>query len=181
MVAIGGVVRTARLVLRPVTPADRDAVVAIHTDPETATYRPGGAATVREALGLLDGWIAHWAENGFGYWAIVAAATGETVGFGGVQHREFDGDTYLNVYYRFSPQAWGKGYAVEMVNAAVDWAERSLPDLPVQVVTTVDNEPAMRVAERAGFVEVRQAEYEGALSRFYRRPNPGSVPPKGIR
>ena len=80
-----------------------------------------------------------WAEDGFGYVAVIEAATGEFTGVGGVQLREFDGEKILNLYYRFRPEFWGRGYASEMAAAVVGWAERELPRYPVQITVGVAN------------------------------------------
>lgn len=161
-------VRTQRLLLRRVTLDDFDAAVSIHAEPEATRYRSSGPATPDETRKLLEGWLAHWTEHGFGYWAIVLPETGEIIGFGGVRFSYLGGEQYLNVYYRLSPTAWGHGYAPEMVKAAVTWAERALPAVPILVITNVDNTPAMKVAEKAGFAEFRQGEFAGVPSRFYR-------------
>jgi len=160
--------RTARLVLRRVTPADADAAIAIHADPETTRYRPDGAASPEQTRALLDDWIAHWAAHGFGYWAIVLADIGKTIGFGGVRYRHVEGELALNVYYRIARSAWGHGYAPEMVAAAVGWAARDLPGVPVMIITNVDNTQAMKVAEKTGFVEAWQGDCDGVPSRYYR-------------
>lgn len=38
-----------------------------------------------------------------------------------------------------------------MARAAVEWAEREGPGAPVVVITTRDNLPSIRLAERLGF------------------------------
>ncbi|GAA3011486.1 GNAT family N-acetyltransferase [Actinokineospora diospyrosa] len=159
------VIRTERLSLRPVTAADLATVLAVQGDPAAARFRPSGPADAAECARDLRAWTAHWDEHGFGYWVVEHG--GEPVGLGGVQHSEFDGARYLNLYYRFRPPVWGKGFAPEMARAAVDLAAARAAHLPVWIVTTVDNEPARRVADKLGFREFRQAEYHGALSRFY--------------
>ncbi|MBM7772663.1 RimJ/RimL family protein N-acetyltransferase [Actinokineospora baliensis] len=159
------VIRTERLSLRRVTEADLDLVLAVQGDPETTRFRPSGPADAAECERNLLTWLAHWDEHDFGYWVV--EHNGAAVGLGGLQHSEFTGVRYLNLYYRFRPSAWGKGFAPEMGRAAVDWAAEHAPHLPVWIVTTVDNEPARRVADKLGFREFDQADYRGALSRFY--------------
>ncbi|MGQ0841261.1 GNAT family N-acetyltransferase [Actinokineospora sp.] len=164
-----GELRTERLIMRAPTADSSAAMIDIHGDPKTNRYRPGGSAPAAESAALLADWMDHWRTHGFGYWAIDLAETGETIGFGGIQHREFDGTRHLNLYYRFRPSAWGRGYASEMAAAAIALAATELPDTPVWIITNADNEPACRVAERLGFTEFRQADYHGAWARFYRR------------
>ncbi|KAA2259462.1 GNAT family N-acetyltransferase [Solihabitans fulvus] len=149
-------VRTARLLLRRVRADDLAAALEIHTDPENYRYEPNGAPSATEARGLLTSWLAHWAEHGFGYWAIELPGTGEVIGFGGVRLSvsEDDGTEQLNLYYRFRPAAWGNGYAPEMAAAAIEWADRCVPGRPITIIANVENTPSNRVAEKLGFVVV---------------------------
>ncbi|WP_027927242.1 GNAT family N-acetyltransferase [Amycolatopsis benzoatilytica] len=165
---------TERLVLRPFVEADRQAVLEIQTDPETNRFnpRPPDAATTRLTF---DSWLAHWAELGYGYLAVrergkPAAADGsDVIGMTGVRKRDFRGEKVLNLGYRFRPSAWGKGYALEAARAAVEWAEREIPEIPVLISVTVTNEPSLRVVEKLGFTKYQEDVYDGAMSRHFRR------------
>ena len=142
-------VRTARLTLRRPSPDDLDAVFRIHGDPGANLHNPDGPQrTIEEAARLLAFFLEHWAEHGFGYWAV-EDRSGRVIGFGGVMRLPRDEGDVLNLYYRFEPDAWGRGYATETALAAVELA-RSLPALPVVAKTRPANEPAKRVALRAG-------------------------------
>jgi RimJ/RimL family protein N-acetyltransferase len=146
-------VETARLVLRKPTRADLAELHRIHADPATYEHSPesihADLATSRE---FLRRWLAHWRDYGFGYWVVEHWALehrGEVIGFGGLwlmpNWRRL-GDV-LNVYYRFQPEAWGHGYASEMVAAALEL----VPGLPAVARVHPDNVPSQRVALRAGF------------------------------
>jgi RimJ/RimL family protein N-acetyltransferase len=182
MVSIGGVTHvaerdrperftTARLVLRRVVPADVDAMIAIHADPEVVRFRPEGVSSPAESRQLFSAWLDHWAEFGFGYWAIELAGTGELIGFGGLQLSYSDDGPYLNIFYRLFPRHWGNGYAPEMVIAALEWGHRAFPGLPMMIITPTGNVPAQRVAVKLGFTEVRRAWFQGTLCCFFRHPD----------
>ena len=117
----------------------------------------------------LPGWLADWVRDGFGYWAV--ARPDETViGFGGLRRTTIDGEPVLNLYYRFSPAAWGHGYAGEMVQAALDLAARLDGGEPVVAVIRDVNTPSQRVAERAGLIRAGTIDHGGVPSRLYRLP-----------
>lgn len=162
-------IRTERLLLRRVRPDDEAAAIEIHTDPETNRYFPwardaaGSKAWLKEA-------IRRWDEHGFGYWAIEEAASGELIGFGGVSRVLDDGEEVLNLYYRFRPTAWGKGYAPEMARHTLAWAEANVPEAPVSIVTRPENTPSLRVAEKLGFVPLRERVKDGVRELVLRRP-----------
>ncbi|MGW0516329.1 GNAT family N-acetyltransferase [Crossiella sp. NPDC003009] len=167
--------RTERLLLRRVRDADLPSVLEIQCDPAANEHNTTPPSTAKATAQLAD-WQRVWAERGIGYWAIVLAETGETIGFGGIAPRRISGTDSYNLYYRFRPSAWGKGYATEMATAAVDWAAEASPDRPVMVATMPDNTAAKRVAAKLGMVRVGITEDyadEGdpALDLF-RRPLP---------
>ncbi|MFJ4658083.1 GNAT family N-acetyltransferase [Nocardia sp. NPDC088792] len=162
-------VRTPRLILRKVTPDDLQAVLEIHGDPKANQFRPSRARSADESRELLDSWLCDWAEHGIGYWAVQVVATGETIGFGGLRHTVRDGEQVLNLYYRFRPRSWGQGYAPEMATAAMSWATRTLPHQPVEILTTTDNTPSRRVAEKLGFTIVRSLQRDGFTDVYMRK------------
>jgi len=143
-------VRTERLLLRRLRPDDLPAVVQIQGDPAANRHNPIGTASPSRIAQQLRCWVADWEEHGVGYWLVVDAETEQAVGIGGLRPIEHEGRPALNMFYRFRPSAWGRGLALEMARAAVDWAEREGP-APVVVLTTRDNLPAIRLARRLGF------------------------------
>ncbi len=165
---------TERLVLRPFVEADRQAVVDIQTDPRTNRFNPD-PPDVAGTLLVFDSWLAHWAEFGYGYLAVRERGSPEVpdgadvIGMTGVRVRDFHGEKVLNLAYRFRPSAWGKGYAEEATRAAVEWAEREVAGVPVLISVAVANKPSLRVVEKLGFREYVEEDYEGALSRHFRR------------
>ncbi|MFI9384427.1 GNAT family N-acetyltransferase [Kutzneria sp. NPDC052558] len=144
-------VRTERLLLRRVRSEDLPAVVQIQGDPAANRHNPIGTATPSRIAQQLRCWVADWEEHGVGYWLVVDAETEQAVGIGGLRPIEHEGRPALNMFYRFRPSAWGRGLALEMARAAVDWAEREGPAAPVVVLTTRDNLPSIRLARRLGF------------------------------
>jgi RimJ/RimL family protein N-acetyltransferase len=144
-------VHTDRLLLRAVSDGDVDASFAIHGDPATYRFHPGGVTRTRaQAAAQLAGWQREWRELGFGFWAVSLAAEDRVIGFGGLTRRVFRERPVLNTYYRFAPSAWGHGYATEMARTALELARRLLPELPVIVRTRPGNLAAQAVAEKLG-------------------------------
>jgi len=146
--------RTTRLVLRAPVADDLAALFEIHHDPATNRYNPYGPdGDLAVSSARLAEWQAHWDEHGFGYWTIELAEgadRGPVVGFGGLRHADWLGRPVLNLYYRFGPDSWGRGYAKEMAVFAADAAAAAAPDLPVIARTKEDNIPSQRTALAAG-------------------------------
>jgi RimJ/RimL family protein N-acetyltransferase len=91
---------------------------------------------------------ARWRTDGLSYWSVRLRDDGSTIGVGGVQ-RHPDGS--WNLYYRFAPAHWGKGFATELSRAAVDAAGTVDPDVPVVAWILDENVASRKVAERLGF------------------------------
>lgn len=139
---------TANLRLRAVTLDDLPSVAEIETHPETNKHRPGGPPSVEEVREHLRDVVDTWNEYGIGYW--LAENEGRPVGLAGLRPFDFRGRRCWNLYYRFLPSVWGHGFATEAAREAVEVAQSRQPLLPVIARTRPANEPAVRVAKKAG-------------------------------
>jgi RimJ/RimL family protein N-acetyltransferase len=169
-------VTTARLDLDAVVPADLDEHFALMSDPGTWAHLPSGRHTSpeRTADGIAHS-QRHWARDGLGYWTarlradadVPGLRPGHVVGTGGCAVRE--GTTWWNLYYRFTPPAWGRGLAAELVAAALDAAHAVAPDRPVVAYLLEHNAESRGRAERAG------------LFLQWRGPDAGNPDPAAVR
>lgn len=162
-------VETKHLLLRPPRPDDLDAVFEIHGDPSTNRFNPAGPLrSGEEGRRRLSSWIEHWEEHGFGYWAVAEKARPERViGFGGIVFKEIAGERLTNLYFRFRPEAWGKGYAGEMAGAARSLAFETLGLSEIAATVRPSNAPSIRVLERLGMVHSGEIEDEWGRSLVY--------------
>lgn len=142
-------------------------MIELHTDPRTTQFESDPPDAEQVDL-LVDSWLTHWAEHGFGYCAVRTRTSPVVIGLAGIRVREFHGDVVLNLAYRFSPEVWGSGYAAEAARAIVDWRARTLPEIPLVASVNTANERSFRVAERVGFTHYREELNDGVRSRHYR-------------
>ncbi len=124
------------------------AVIAIEADPATNEHRPRGAPSVQEVAAHVRASVKTWQDSAVGYW--VAEHAGEIVGIAGLRPLKFRNRSCWNLYYRFSPLVWGRGFATEAAAEAVALSQAHDPVLPVVARTRPSNVAALRVAERAG-------------------------------
>jgi ribosomal-protein-alanine N-acetyltransferase len=150
---------TARLHLRRMTWGDLPAVVAIHSDPATNLHRPGGAPSSGISEQTVRDLVRGWEEHGIGYWVV--EFEGKVVGVAGIEPLVFQGRRCWNLYYRFAPEAWGKGFAAEACREAVAVAQALQPAKPVVVRTRPANLRAVQVAERCGLDRRPDLDAEG--------------------
>jgi len=149
------------LVLRAVVPADLPAVLALETDPAANAHRPGGPPPVDVVAATLEGWVRSWQQHGIGYWLV--EHDGQAVGLAGLRPLTLADRACWNLYYRFSPAAWGRGFATSAAREAVRVARAATPVLPVVARTRPANRAAVRVAERAGLLRRPELDVDGLL------------------
>ena len=89
-----------------------------------------------------------WAIKGFGMFSVIEKSTGEWVGrIGPWQPEEWPG---TEVGWGLHPAHWGKGYAVEAAEAAIDWAFDALGWTEVIHCIDAGNLGSQKVAQRLG-------------------------------
>ncbi len=151
LAALFNEVYTERLVLTRLQPTDGPALFAIDGDPATNQYNSfGSAPDLAASEERLRLWLQNWEDDGFGYWSVTLPQSKQVLGFGGVRHLLWQERDVLNLYYRFTPSAWGQGYATELAKTAVALSQKHLPMWPVIARTRPGNIASMRTAERAG-------------------------------
>ncbi|MBT2502553.1 GNAT family N-acetyltransferase [Curtobacterium sp. ISL-83] len=141
-------IRTDRLRLEPLTPADIDAVHAVFSDARTWGHLPSGRHVSRAStVDLVQRKIGGRARHGLGSWAIRSLADGVFLGVGGV---DMTAGGVWNLGYRLAPAAWGNGYATETALAAVHAARDVAPEVPVTGRVLTNNPASSAVLRRVG-------------------------------
>jgi len=145
-------VSSDRLIYRPPEPGDAARLFDIYRDPDTQRFNPAGPMTsMAQADALVRAWIEHWQQHGFGWWAIAEkVALHRLIGFGGVGHYDYLGESRLNIGYRFASDAWGKGYATELGRFALQTAFAQAGIERVWAVVRPDHLASIRVLEKIG-------------------------------
>jgi RimJ/RimL family protein N-acetyltransferase len=151
---------TPRLLLRRWRPEDAAPMAAINSDPAVTEFlnrRMDAAATVA----FLDRTETHWAEHGFGHWAVepvTGPLAGGMIGFVGVAYPTFLPElaTRPELGWRLASASWGSGFATEAADAARHdaFTRLNLPEL-ISIIHP-DNDRSRRVAEKVGMTIERQ-------------------------
>ena len=145
-------IETERLLLRPLTTADVEEVVAMHATPEVMRTMRGAFERPR-ALERLERNEREWQDRGHGLMAIVERASDRFVGRSGLKYwPQFD---EVEVGWVLHPDFWGQGFATEAGCACLDWGFKSL-DVPyITAMIMPENVRSIRVAERLGMRPLR--------------------------
>ena len=147
---------TARLVLRPPTADDLDSLFTIYGDPATHQFNPfGPLKDLGQAQALLDTWLDHWEKKGYGQWAVSTCEAPQTlIGFGGFDARMYVEVERLSLGYRFAATAWGKGYATELSQEALDYGFEELGLHEVFAVVRPNHSASIHVLEKIGMQRI---------------------------
>ncbi|MEU6328673.1 GNAT family N-acetyltransferase [Streptomyces sp. NPDC047049] len=142
--------RTERLLLRAWRPSDLAPWSAMNADPEVRRYFPDvltreqSAASAARFQAALD-------ERGWGWWAVEVRATGEFIGFTGLDPVDEDMPfTGVEAGWRLTRSAWGHGYATEAARAALAFGFTTLGLPEILAVTTATNLRSQAVMRRLG-------------------------------
>jgi RimJ/RimL family protein N-acetyltransferase len=156
-------IETERLLLRPLTLADVDELVAIHADPEVGRHM--SAFDRERAIERLIADRNDWDTYGSGLIAVEDRRT-----------RRFLGRAALKFWPRFEEtelgwvlrrDAWGHGYATEAAGACGDWGFANL-DIPyLTAMIRPANTRSIAVAERLGMTPLRHDHLQGIPVAVY--------------
>jgi ribosomal-protein-alanine N-acetyltransferase len=148
-------IRTDRLLMRRWRDEDRAAFAAMNADPVVMEHMIA-PLTREQSDAFVDRIEAHFAEHGYGLWAL-EDDTG-FIGFTGLMWAGFEASftPALEVGWRLATPAWGKGYATEAATAAL---VRGFEEVDSVVsFTSLTNVRSWRVMERLGLR--RETEFD---------------------
>lgn len=164
---------TERLILRQWREADFEPFAAMSRDPEVMRWL-GGVLTDERARAYMDRAHDAFAQLGMGRYAIERRSDGAFIGACGLMpsFEELPIPPFIDMGWRLSRQAWGRGYATEAARAVLEDGFTRL-DLPeIDAITAAVNLRSRAVMERLGM------SYDAQLSGF---PGPGHEPGDPMR
>ena len=145
--APGVILETPRLLLREMTEADVDPLMAVLADPVAMRHYPAPY----DRAGV-EAWVRRSREryrrDGFGLWTIVLKAGGEVVGDCGPTVQTLAGAPVIEIGWHVVPAHQGCGYAGEAGRACLGWAFAHTDADRVISFMGTSNTPSRRVAEK---------------------------------
>ncbi|MEV7614229.1 GNAT family N-acetyltransferase [Streptomyces sp. NPDC089799] len=142
--------RTERLLLRAWRESDLGPWAAMNADPEVREYFPG-VLTREQSEACAAAFQADLERRGWGWWAVEVRATGEFIGFAGLDPVD-EGMPFTGVEagWRLARTAWGHGYATEAARAVVAHGLEYLRLPEVLAVAAAGNRRSRAVMHRIG-------------------------------
>jgi len=142
---------TARLLLRRWREADHQPLAALNADPLVMEHFPARLSR-SDSDDLIARIEAGFDRHGYGLWALELRATGEFVGFTGLERTSFEAHftPAVEVGWRLARSAWGQGYATEAGRAALDFGFDAVGLEEIVSFTSVANIRSRAVMQRLG-------------------------------
>ncbi|NNE23123.1 MAG: GNAT family N-acetyltransferase [Rhizobiales bacterium] len=159
------ILRTDRLLLRPLADGDIDICLALFTDPEVMKYvrAPKTRKMVEDDLVKI---CQRGGGGAIGVWCVTDCVTGEKLGTSVLLPLPVDQDDHdwsilqgegyppgeIEVGYILKPSAWGRGIASEACARLLRFAFEETPLEEIVAVTDPDNAASQNVLTKCGLV-----------------------------
>jgi RimJ/RimL family protein N-acetyltransferase len=145
---------TPRLRLRPWRAEDRAPFAAINGEPSVLRFLL--PVTREQSDTMLDRIDAHFAQHGWGFWAMEERASGTLIGLCGLYHIPWPAffTPAVEIGWRLSTPWQGKGLAREAAQASLDCAFGPLGLDRVVSFTVPANKPSWGLMERLGMRKI---------------------------
>lgn len=155
---------TERLLLRPWTDADTPAFRRLNADPRVMAFFPAPLPD-GESDALLGRIRAHQAEHGFTFWAVEDRADGRLTGMTGLARATFAAPftPCVEIGWRFFPDYWGKGYALEAARLALGYGFTALRLDEIVAFTTTGNRHSQGLMHRLGMTRDPADDFDHPL------------------
>ncbi|MBX3064699.1 MAG: GNAT family N-acetyltransferase [Anaerolineae bacterium] len=155
------ILTTERLTLRPFTLDDlQDHHRAVFKDPDVMRYLPGGAPrTIDQSKKSTEYFVKHWAEHGYGLFAVIHRADDRLIGHCGLNVLKEDGS--VEIAYAIAKPYWGQGLTTEASQAVVDHGFDVLKIAQIIGLAVPTNIASRRVMEKIGM------KFQGITRDYY--------------
>ncbi|MCG7627011.1 GNAT family N-acetyltransferase [Epibacterium sp. MM17-32] len=170
-------IETRRLLLRGWKPDDLTPFAAICANPDVMRYIGTGATlTTEDTARRIASFEAHWAERGYGLFAVQSKATDDLIGFAGLSWPGFLPEILpaVEIGWRFAKAHWGHGYASEAATAALEFGVGTRGLTEIVSIYQPQNAASGRIMQKLGLVFDRRTLDPscGRAVEVYRLPRP---------
>jgi RimJ/RimL family protein N-acetyltransferase len=160
------VLETSRLILRGWEGRDLEPHAEMSADPEVMRFiGDGGVLDAGQSWREVALHVGHWWLRGYGQWALERKEDGASLGRAGLWNPP--GWPGLEVGWKLARDAWGRGYATEAGEAAVEWTWANLDADRLISLIQPGNVRSARVAERLGMREVEPITVQGQTATIF--------------
>lgn len=145
------IIKTPRLALRPLQPADAATLHRIYQTEGVLRYFPNpNPPPLEKVQRFIAGQQEHWEKFGYGNWGILPddSSADEIIGWAGLQFLPELNET--EVGYLLDKPFWGKGYATEAARASLEFGFSHFAFSQLIALVHPENTASRRVLEKCG-------------------------------
>ena len=142
-------IETPRLLLRPWRDSDLPVFAEQNADPLVMRFLLH-VLTRAESDAYVEATTRHLGETGYCKWAVEAPGVAPFIGAVGLTRVKFEASftPAVEVAWRLHRRYWGQGFATEAARAAIEDGFTRVGLREIVAITTLMNQPSMRVKER---------------------------------
>lgn len=161
------ILRTERLVLRPIASSDEAALHQFWTDPAVRKYLwDNEIISKQQVRQIIEESDRCFREVGCGLFALeLAESSGALVGFCGLRHMA-DGED-VELLYGILPRYWGEGMVTEAAREVLRFGFDDCGLHRILGATDTPNQRSVRVMQRLGMIFEERRNYRGLDTVFY--------------
>jgi ribosomal-protein-alanine N-acetyltransferase len=168
--------KTNRLLLRPIQPSDLPSLIKLWSNPDVTRFMGGPRQKDELQKGFTED-IKNPTQGDYDLWPVLEKASGQLVGHCGLLDKEVDRVIEIELVYVFDHHAWGKGFASEIASALKNYAFQKLRLNRLIALIEPENAASERVAIKVGMtLENETLRPGGRLMRVYSVINPSIKP-----
>ncbi|MCJ7932880.1 MAG: GNAT family N-acetyltransferase [Chryseobacterium sp.] len=165
------ILETKRLILRKLEDTDYERMFLMDSDPEVMKYIGVPVLTdINESKNVIKMIQEQYKTNGVGRLAVVEKESGKVVGWSGLKllTKEVNGyQDVLELGYRFLPESWGKGYAVEAGMASLDYGFNELNADTIYAYAHSEHDVSNHILRKLGFEKTSEFEEPDGICFWY--------------
>jgi RimJ/RimL family protein N-acetyltransferase len=152
---------TERLILRRWKSTDAEPYSKLNSDPIVMEFLLKHLSR-EESDAQIARIEAHFSEHGFGLWAVEIKATGEFIGFAGLNQPAFDAHftPCVEVGWRLARAHWSHGFATEAARTALAFGFEIASLEEIVSFTVPANKRSIAVMERLGMKRDPEEDFE---------------------
>jgi [ribosomal protein S5]-alanine N-acetyltransferase len=165
------ILQTPRLILRQFTLDDADLLLALNSNPEVLKYlHEPLLETEEQAQHVIENIILPQYKNNLGRWAIHLKSTNEFIGWCGLKYLAELNE--IDLGYRLMQQFWGKGYAFEAAQHALQYGFTTLNLQTIVGRAHIENAASLKILEKTGMQYVKDDVVDNCPVKTFAAQNP---------
>ena len=145
------ILETERIILRTFTLQDLASLHELHSHANVMKYLIGGTrAKLSDTEMDLQKYLEHQEKYRFGKWAMIHKLSGEFMGRAGLV--TIPDSKEIDLGYALHKKFWGQGYATEIAQALVEYANINLKGHTLVGLVKEGNQASVNILQKIGFI-----------------------------